>query len=517
MPGWLADFFLFCWGLFYWNARKTLFRWRGGRCPCQNPSDSGRALETTCDACLHWHQPARFRRVCPLLVTTPNGLRCSANTKDVRPFWGRAAGFYGGALVASWVAAVLIVFILLRGIGYPVHFKSVAWLPARSARSEIRMARGEYFFQMALRALAANRPKEAGLALRNAYECNPGDYRAGLMLAKLFQVGQPAQADFVYAHLLRDDTAQSALIAEQWYRGLLARGDFPKIAQLVPTFLASDAAHAQVWIHAMFFATRRLGDTRPLLQLLDKDYPLAPNLRHLVEIELLIETGRTNEAHAALRDLRVDLSYLAYYQASELTALGFPDDTLTAINYTANFLPGQDISALRLDAFAAKGWTILRRNEVALVLSAPTSPASVELLCAHFIRRPDPKLLAELFEKLRQEPLPQTTSTYEATVALFCAAGVNGDWPDLQVARSALRQIGLPSFGDLDQAEAFFRGSSDQRRLGSILPLFQPPPFEIAYTTTNDRLSSPVMLQPLALDVTYALFEHYPDKPAAPP
>ncbi|HEV8073243.1 MAG TPA: hypothetical protein VGP21_03840, partial [Opitutaceae bacterium] len=282
-----------------------------------------------------------------------------------------------------------------------------------------------------------------------------------------------------------------------------------------PEFLVHDAAHTPIWMQALFFATRRLGDTRPLLQLLAKDYPLAPGLRHLVEIELLIETGRTNEAHAALHDLRVDMSYAAYYQASELTALGFPDDTLTALNYTASFLPGQDISALRLDAFAAKGWTSLVRNEVELVLNTPTSPALIELLCAHFIRHPDPGLFAELLEKLRREPLPPTISTYEANVALFCAAGVNGDWMDLQTARNTLRQIGLPTFGDLDQAEAFFRGKSDQQRIGNILPLFQPPPFEIAYATANDNLSSPVMLQPLALDVTYALFEHYPDKPVA--
>jgi hypothetical protein len=512
MPGWLADLFRFFWGLFYWNARKTLFRWRGGHCPCQNPSDSGRALETTCDACLHWHQPARFRRVCPLLVTTPNGLRCSANTKDVRPFWGRAAGFYSGVLAASVLAAVLVVFVFLRGIGYPMRFMAVAWPPAWS---EIRIARGEYFFQKALRAIAANRPKEAALAFRNAYECNQHDYRTGLMLANFFQVGQPAQANFIYARLLHDDPAQSVLIAEQWYRGLLARGDFPEIAQLVPVFLARDAADAQVWMHAMFFATRRLGDTKPLLQLLAQGYPLAPDLRHLVEIELLIENGRTNEAHEALRALHVDRSYIAYYQTSELTALGFLDEALAAINNHASLLPAQDTSALRLDTFAAKGWPSLVRNEVELVLSAPSSPASVELLCTYFIRHPDPKLFAELFEKLRHEPLPQTTATYQATVALFCAAGVNGDWPNLLVARNALRQIGLPSFGNLDQAEAFFRGKSNPQRIGNILPLFQPPPFAIAYATAKDRLSPPVILEPLALDVTYALFEHYPDKPVA--
>ena len=76
MTGWIADFFRLAWGLLYWNYRKSWFRLRRGRarCPCQSPSDSGRALETVCEASLSWHKHANFRRVCPLLVDTP-GLR----------------------------------------------------------------------------------------------------------------------------------------------------------------------------------------------------------------------------------------------------------------------------------------------------------------------------------------------------------------------------------------------------------------------------------------------------------
>jgi hypothetical protein len=493
MPGWLADFFRFWWGLSYWNARKTFFRWRGGRCPCQNPSDSGRALETTCDACLHWHQAARFRRVCPLLVTTPNGLRCSVNTKDVRPFWGRAFGFYGRALVASWLAAVLIVFILLRGIGYPVHFASVAWLPARSARAQISTARGEYFFEKAQRALKANQMREGMLALSYAYQLDPHNYQAGLMLAKFWQAGLPAWSNQVYARLLHDDTAQSAYIAELWYRAMLARGDFAEIAQLMPGFIARDTAHAQVWMHAMFFATRHLGDTKPLLQLLDQGCPLAPDLRPLVEIELLVDTGRTNDAHQALHDLHADKSYNAYYQVSELTALGFPDDALAALNHNTNLLSQRDSFALFLDALTVKGRFGVVYDEVQQVLRAPTSAPAVEVLCTQFIRHPDPGLLAELFAKLRREPLPKNTESFQATAALFCAAGVNADWPDLQAARNVLKQLSGSNFGALDLLESFFHGQSAQS-LESVLPILQPMP----------------------LDATYALFEHYSGKKITP-
>ncbi|HTQ31085.1 MAG TPA: hypothetical protein VMI53_07735 [Opitutaceae bacterium] len=484
MMGWVGDFFRFWWSLFYWNMRKTVFRWRGGRCPCQNPSDSGRALETACDACTSWHRPARFRRVCPLLVATPVGLRCSADTKDVQPFWGRALGFCGGAGAAVYLAAVLGAFAVLRGIGYPVNFVAVAWPPAWR---EIRVARAEYFYEAAGAALAKNRVNEALLALSYAYNLNPRNCQAGLLLAKLWQMNQPVLSDRLYARLLQDNPGQAAAIAEEWYRALLARGDFPKIAQLAPTFLADDPAHAPVWLYAVFFATRRLGDPEPLRRLLEKKPPLSPGLHRLAEIEWWIQTGRSSDAHAALLSLAPDTAYGFYYQISELTALGFSDDALLALDRAGAALPQRERIALRMDAFAANGWQSLVHNEVELVLTAaPTAPA-VELLCAQFIRHPDAASLADLFEKIEQHPLPPSSDAYQAALALFCAAGVNADWSDLRTARSMIRQMSGAHFATLDVAEAYFRGQSAERRLGSVLP----------------------MLQPLELDVTYALFEHY--------
>ena len=122
VTGWLADVFRFWWGLLYWNMRKSWFRLRGNRarCPCQNPSDSGRALETACDAAQDWHEPARFRRVCPLLAGTPAGLRCSVDSKDVRPFWRRAGAYYLGTAVAVCVAGAMVAFVVLRLVGYPL-------------------------------------------------------------------------------------------------------------------------------------------------------------------------------------------------------------------------------------------------------------------------------------------------------------------------------------------------------------------------------------------------------------
>lgn len=117
---WLGDFVRFWWALPYWNLRKTLFRLRGRDpvdCPCQHPSDSGLAYQTRCEAAATWNRAARVRCVCPLLVGTPEGLRCSIAAANVRPFWGRACAFAAGAFVALYLGGVLLAFLGLKGIG----------------------------------------------------------------------------------------------------------------------------------------------------------------------------------------------------------------------------------------------------------------------------------------------------------------------------------------------------------------------------------------------------------------
>lgn len=203
MLGWLANFFRLLGGLFYWNIRKTWFQQRRGRspCPCQSPSDSGLAFETGCEACVQWSRPIRFRRVCPLLVETLDGLRRSANTADVRPFWGRTLRYYGGMLGTLYVIAVLAVFVFLRTIGYPVSILDIG-LPPLWHR--LAHARGWYFFEQSQRAFTAGRSAEGVLYLANAYEFDPANYQIGIRLAKNYQLGQPAHSDEVFERLIRE-------------------------------------------------------------------------------------------------------------------------------------------------------------------------------------------------------------------------------------------------------------------------------------------------------------------------
>ena len=185
MLGFVADIFRTFWGLFYWNLRKSAFRARRGRgrCPCQTPSDSGLAGETGCEPAHDYVKPARFQRVCPLLQPNAEGLlRCSVNTAQVRPFWGRFWLLYGGISLTLLLGSVGSVYGVMRLVGYPVTLRMIAWPPAWA---EITLARSAYFLDRAREAQASGDIADAMLSLSLAYEYDPSNYDAGLLLARL--------------------------------------------------------------------------------------------------------------------------------------------------------------------------------------------------------------------------------------------------------------------------------------------------------------------------------------------
>ena len=156
MLGLIADFFRFVWALFYWNSRKTFYRARlksGAICPCQSPSDSGRAMETGCDAAVTWNRPARFQQVCPLLIKATDGrLVCAAAAKDMRPFWGRAALFYVAVLAVLYLGGAFSFFVVQRAVGKPLSLRQVVWPPAWKEYPQVQ---SRYFFEKAHTAIAA--------------------------------------------------------------------------------------------------------------------------------------------------------------------------------------------------------------------------------------------------------------------------------------------------------------------------------------------------------------------------
>ena len=205
MIAWIGDFFRFWWALFYWNSRKSWFRLGGAHrddCPCQNFSDSGIAYQSRCDAVIPWHQPARFRRVCPLLTETPEGWRCSVEAERVRPFWGRALLYAVGALLALYLAGTAVAYATLRAAKYDLSYLVVAWPPRWK---ELRGAQEKLYVTRAQTALARGNYQEAILSLEMVCQLNPRNYSAGLALAGLTQMAaQPHISEHIYERLMHD-------------------------------------------------------------------------------------------------------------------------------------------------------------------------------------------------------------------------------------------------------------------------------------------------------------------------
>ncbi|MET0262814.1 MAG: hypothetical protein ABW223_07935 [Rariglobus sp.] len=485
--GWVLDFFRLTWGFFYWNLRKTFYRrqWTK-RCPCQHPSDSGRAWETACVAVLHWNKPARFQRVCPLLQRGTGGeWRCSVNRAEVRPFWGRAAAFYATSFVVVYLVATLSAFAFLRTVGYGVTYPGVAWPPAWSKFTAIRT---EFFLGKYQAASRVGDPQSAMIALSTAYNLNPQNYPAGLELAKLWQVTQPGLSNRTYRRLIDEHPGQAEVTAQTWFRALLARGDFVGVEQLAIERIIAEPDGSTAWLSAFLFSNQRTRDADSRRRL-SAAAGLSRTARFLLRLASDLEDlppeqerGRLLAAATAAGDS------LSFYQVCrELVVRGFAQEALTAIDQRPGLLSLRDVTSLRLDAMARLGWTTSLRSEVESLLVATPDPLIVELLSAHLIRYPSAELRERVFARLARSPLPENKANYPAYLSLFCAAGAGGDVPRVRLATSHIKKILGGDFKSLDVLGAILLDRQRSRRIENYLPA----------------------LQPLSLDVTYALFEQY--------
>ena len=487
MIGRFADLFRLAWGLLYWNVRKSWFRTRRGRSPvpCQSPSDSGRAYQTACDACLSWSNPENFRRVCPLLVKTPEGLRCSVNSPDVRPFWGRAFAIYGGTIAACYLILALGAFTFLRSVGYPINLGHLVW-PGKWHR--VMEVRGWFFMERANQAFAAGRPAEGMLYLANAHEFDPANFDIAFALAQKTQVGQASRSDEIYRRLLANHPEQRAIISESWYRALLARGDFAAIIELSSEQVVQDQARAGVWLRALLFACRQTAKIEPLRQLLASDSRAVNPWRRVLETELLLRTSRHPEARRQLIAAWDDApAFAKYYQISELIALG---EGIAAVDLIGKYSSAFDDVArvtLLLEAYARLGVQQQRQRLAATILAGELKTPAVSVLAAHLIRHPDPEILNQLFARFTRANTELSDQTLEAFLALYCTAGAARDVPKMRMIGSFLAQHGEGSRFTLSVAGAFFRGETPLTRVSAILPAL-----------------------PVSLEVSYALLERYP-------
>ncbi|MBI2813119.1 MAG: hypothetical protein HYX71_02400 [Opitutae bacterium] len=494
MTGWLADSFRFWWALFYWNTRKTWFRLQGAHrddCPCQVSSDSGHARDSRCEASVNWRQPARFRRVCPLLTETPQGWRCGVNAESARPFWGRAAGYAAALAVVLYLGGTLAVFAFLKLAHYDASYLAVAWPPRWR---ELRRSQETLYAGRAQRALQTGNYQEAILALDMVTRLNPRNYQAGLALAGLCQsAAQPFLADRVYERLMRDVPEQRRPTAQIWFRALLARGAYGKIQELALVMLTEDPAERAAWLNALLFSSRHNHDPVFLGKVAAEQPHLPDWCTELIGLERLL---LQNQLEAALPRLtRVHRSpataYIPYYQVDRLLRHGRADQANHLLQAYQGPLPPDEAAFLRLRIYRAKEWASLADSEFDGLLNYQLAPRLIAQFCAYLISNPDRALFARYYERLAAAGFPVNADTLHLHQATYLAAVLAGEAGSAEKIAARINQFTASEARALHGLGTLLKNRADNPRLGRILPLV-PLPTEAVYAILDRQPAAAV-------------------------
>jgi len=492
VTGWIADYFRFWWALFYWNARKSWFRLHGGHrdsCPCQNFSDSGHALDSRCEAVVQWRNPTRFKRICPLLTETKDGWRCSVDAERVRPFWGRAAGYAGAALLSLYLLGSVAVFAALRTAHYPVSYWMVVW-PPRWA--ELRGSQEKLLSTRAQQALAHGDFMAAILSLQRVCELNPRNYSAGITLANLVQIaGQPSVADHIYQRLMQDVPEQRTTTAQAWVRPLLAQGDYTQLKPLALSMLSEDSGRREAWLHALLFAARQTRDREVLRPLLKNEHGLPDWCIEIIGLEQLLLENRVDQAIPRLSwvQIRPGSSYLPYYQVDRLLRLGRPALAGQVLLSYGSRLPADEATFLRLRVFQAQKWTSLLEPEYESLLNLPLSPRLVAQFCASLVEDPAPDLLPRYLDRFLRSGPAMSNETLPLYQATYLAAVLGGEIARAEKIAGIISKVAGAESKALRGVGEVLKSPSRNELLARILPLL-PLPVEVTYAI-HQRKSAP--------------------------
>jgi hypothetical protein len=483
VSGWIGDFFRFWWALFYWNTRKTWFRLRGAHrddCPCQNVSDSGLAMDTRCEAVMHWSQPGRFRRVCPLLIQGRDGWRCSVEAEGVRPFWARAARYAGLTLLAVYLVGTVAAYVALRTAKYDVSYLSVVWPPRWR---ELRGSQEKLYAQRAQEALAKGNYQEAILSLEMVCQINPQNYNAGLALAALCQVAaQPFISEHVYERLMRDVPERRVQTAQIWFQTLLARSAYDRIMPLALAMLSEDPDQRGAWLNALLFSARQTHNSEFLADSLRNNPHLPEWCTELINIEQGLLENRLESTLPRLTRIyrQPAASYLPYYQVERLLVSGRTDVANSVLTSYGNLIKPDEATFLRLRIFHAKGWLSLLPTEYDNLLQYPLTPRLANQFCAYLIIHPSPKLLEGYFERFTRQGPPLTDQTVPLYQATYLAAAVVNDEARAEKIRSQLTRFTASDARVLRGVVELLKTGKPDPRLSRILPLVHLPT-EVVY------------------------------------
>jgi hypothetical protein len=456
MRDWLTDALKCGWALIYWNARKTVYVWRGRKsaCPCQNPSDIGSSAGVRCEASLHLSEPLRFRRVCPLVVSGSTGRAayCSVSAERVRPFWGRALAIFGAGLLACYLVAATTVYVGLRTTGLrTLSWGQVAW---PGSWDEIPRERSAYFFQQALAACAR---RDYGLAYRSmvaAVAQDRANYPARLFAAQYATyAGEVLTSDDLFEMVLEEFDDQRTRTAVTWHDTLLAVGRFDKLAGHCLRMAAEDTEHRSIWVGSLTQAMHlgRLGSGF-CAENAAAIAALGPDAAPLVRAAAAVSDGNGEGALAALRYVfpeGADGNYVIG-QIRWLLLIGAPANAETAWTINGKALRTFDRLLARSWIDAGLGYRALATLEFSALVDAAATPDDWDKLAATLVMQPD----SEAFLSLHRRAMREAESlTAEQTASLWVAAlAVGAAEPRAQWLRHARERFhaAYPAITEID-------------------------------------------------------------------
>lgn len=417
MLAWLADAARCTWALLYWNARKSSYvlGGRSGRCPCQNPSDIGGKGGVRCDASLYLNEPLRFRRVCPLVVSSPNGrgAYCSVAASEVRPFWGRAVKFFALVALGFYLVSVTSVFVGLRSTG----LRTVSWFQVGWPGSwdEIPKARSAYFFQQALTACARGDYPQAYQSMLAAVALDRSNYPARLFTAQYAAfAGEMLSSDALFAIAVKEFPEHRDRTVITWHDSLLAVARYDKLARFSLEQAGLDQARRSVWVGSMSLAMRlgRLGATF-LKENQAAVAGLGPDAEPLVRAAAAIAD---NDGEAALTALRyvfpqgTDANYVMQ-QIQLLLMIGVPRNAEIAWNMNGGNLQESDRLLARSWVDAGLGYRALATLEFSAGLDRTLTHADWDKLAATLVMQPDREAFLAFHRRAIKEGSAMTLDT----------------------------------------------------------------------------------------------------------
>ncbi len=438
---------------------------------------------------MHWHETGRFRQVCPLLHSAPNGWRCSVAAVDVRPFWGRAFGVYTGLLLLLALFTGGVSYGVLRlTVGPGVSLPMVFW-PGRWP--EIRTAQARAFQDRAAAAISRRAYKEAVLALASSLERDPDNYEAALLLAQISEFQENHEyADRMFLRLLQDFPDRHQRTAVVYHDTLLALGRTEQLAAFSLRLALTDTERVAVWVRSLLLALRSRDATPAFFERNRADIDRLPE--HAARLVRAVGSITAGDEAAAVKSLREFFPgpwnpVYIQQQISLLMQLGRADAAEVLLLYYSGALSGLDQTLLAYAIDQRLGRLTVARDDFRLALRRPGAELRSVRLAAALIDYPDRNAFAELNHLMTGNPARRATADPVAMwlAALSCDATLEADlWATEAHARLHLT---LPPIRRVNYASRSFEDPGSPGHLINTLPLDR----ELIYLLVEKAIARP--------------------------